>query len=184
MADIVADTKRAGAVIRNLRDLYREQVGDLKIVDLNVIVEETMRLLRSEIVVRHVSLTTERDPRVLEVLGNKVQLQQVVVNLVMNAIQAMQDSDREVRRIRITAAHRGRKAEIRVEDRGPGIDPDKIAHIFDPLATWKSGGTGIGLAISNAIIRAHGGRMWAKNRRGGGACVGYTLPLLKEGERR
>jgi PAS domain S-box-containing protein len=184
MAEIVADTKRAGDVIRNLRALYREQVGDLTIVDLNVIVEETVRLLRSEIVLRHVSLTTERDPRVLEVLGNKIQIQQVVVNLVINAIQAMQDSDREVRRVRITTAHRGREAEVRVEDRGPGIDTDKIDHIFDPLATWKPGGIGIGLAISNAIIRAHGGRMWAKNRPGSGACVGYTLPLLKEGERR
>ncbi len=182
MADIVSDTKRAGDVIRNLRDLYREQVGDFQLVNLNTIVMETTRLLRGEIVVRHVVLTMACDEGVLEVLGNRVQIQQVIVNLVMNAIQAVQDLDRDLRRVRITTTRRGGEIAVRVGDRGPGINAERIEHIFKPLATWKPGGTGMGLAISNAIIRVHGGFMTAENRPGGGACVSFTLPVPKEGE--
>ena len=182
MADIVADTKRAGAVIRNLRDLYREQVGEFKLLDLNSIIQETTRLLRGEIVVRHVMLTMDNDPGELEVLGNRVQIQQVIVNLVINAIQAVQDFERGLRRVRIKTTRRGGEISVWVQDRGPGIDTDRVEQIFQPLATWKPGGTGMGLAISNAIILAHGGRMTAENRPGGGASVGFTLPVPEESE--
>jgi PAS domain S-box-containing protein len=182
MAEIVADTKRAGEVIHNMRDLYRKQTGDVRTVDLNTIIEETTRLLRGEVVVRRVELMTELDPLALKVFGNKIQLQQVVVNLVMNAIQAVQGLDRNLRRVRIAAAPRGPEVAVWVEDRGLGIDPDKIDRIFEPLVTWKPGGTGMGLTISNAIIEAHAGHMWAENRAGGGARVGFTLPVLEEGE--
>ena len=182
MAEIVSDTKRAGDVIRNLRDLYREQMGDFRPVDLNSVVLETTRLLRGEIVLHHVVLTMDCKTGELEVLGNRIQIQQVIVNLVMNAIQAVQVLDRDLRRIRITTTRQNGEIALQVEDRGQGIDIDRIDQIFQPLATWKPGGTGMGLAISNSIILAHGGRMTAKNRPSGGASVGFTLPVPEEGE--
>jgi two-component system sensor kinase FixL len=127
-------------------------------------------------------LTTDCELGELGVLGNRVQIQQVIVNLVMNAIQAVQGLERELRRIRITTTRLDGEISVQVGDRGPGIDADRIGHIFEPLATWKPGGTGMGLAISTAIIRAHGGQMTVENRPSGGACVGFTIPVSKEGE--
>jgi signal transduction histidine kinase len=114
--------------------------------------------------------------------GNGIQIQQVLVNLVMNGIQAMSDTARDDRRIHIATACDANEVKAWVEDKGLGIDADKIDRIFEPLATWKPGGTGIGLAISNAIITAHRGRMWAENRPAGGARVGFALPVLREGK--
>ena len=111
--------------------------------------------------------------------GNRIQLQQVLVNLLMNGIQAMSDTVREDRLLQIITACDKDEVKAWVEDNGPGIDADKIDRIFEPLVTWKPGGTGMGLAINNTIIEAHGGKMWAENRPEGGARVGCTLPMLK-----
>jgi signal transduction histidine kinase len=114
--------------------------------------------------------------------GNGIQIQQVLVNLVMNGIQAMSGTARDDRRIHIATAYNANEVKAWVEDKGPGIDANKIDRIFEPLATWKPGGTGMGLAISNSIINAHRGRMWAENRPEGGARVGFALPVLREGQ--
>ena len=182
MAEIVADAKRAGDVIRNLRQLYREQKVEFLPVDINEIIEETIQLLHSEFIIQRVVLTTEYASSIPWVNGNKVQVQQVLVNLVMNGNQAMSDKARDDRRIHIVTAYDGDEVKAWVEDNGTGIDPDRIDRIFEPLATWKPGHTGMGLAISNSIIKAHGGRMWAENRPEGGARVGFALPLPKEEE--
>jgi len=101
----------------------------------------------------------------------------------MNGNQAMGGIPRDKRRLNIVTAFDENKAKAWVEDSGPGIDPDKIDDIFEPLVTWKSGGTGMGLAISNSIIEAHGGKMWAENISTGGARVGISLPVWKEQEK-
>jgi PAS domain S-box-containing protein len=177
MAEIVADAKRAGDVIRNLRQLYREQRVEFLLIDLNDIVEETIQLLHSEFIIQRVALTTEYASSMPWVNGNRVQVQQVLVNLVMNGNQAMSDKVRDDRRIHIVTAYDASEVKAWVEDNGSGIDPDRIDRIFEPLATWKPGHTGMGLAISNSIIQAHGGLMWAENRPEGGARVGFALPL-------
>ncbi len=182
LADIAADTKRAGEVIRNLRELYREQKGKYQALDINAIVDETIKLIHSEFVMQHVVLTTECASSIPMMNGNRIQIQQVLVNLIMNGNQAMSDTARDDRRLHIATTYDENEVKAWVEDYGPGIDVDKIDSIFEPLATWKSGGTGMGLAISNSIIEAHGGRMWAENRPGGGARVGFTLPVLKGGK--
>ena len=179
--EIIADTKRAGAVIRNLRELYSEQKGEYFPVDINTVVDETTKLLHSELVKQHVVLTTQCTPPIPLVKGNRIQIQQVLVNLIMNGIQAMQDIVHDDRRIHIKTFHDENEVKVQVEDGGTGIDEDKIDNIFEPLVTWKPGGTGMGLAINHSIIVAHGGRMWAENRTGGGACVGFVLTKLKEG---
>ncbi len=182
MAEIVADTKRGGEVIRNLQELYRDQGSKFEPVDINSVVHETMKLLRGEFVKGHVACATECTPSVPKVAGNRIQLQQVLVNLIMNGVQAMRDSRRGERRLRIITEHDADEVKARVEDRGPGIDVNIIDRIFEPLATWKPGGTGMGLAISNSIIRSHGGRMYAENLHDGGARVGFVLPVQTKGQ--
>lgn len=177
MSEIVADAKRAGNVIRGLRELYREHKEDFSLIDINSQVAETTRLLHSEMVLQQVQLTTECAASLPGVNGNNVQIQQVLFNLIMNGVQAMGSVPRGGRLVCVTTALQENEVMVRVEDRGPGIDPDKIDRIFEPLATWKPGGTGMGLAISNSIIQAHGGRMWAENGPDGGARVGFAIPV-------
>ena len=182
LAEIVADTKRGGEVIHNLRELYREQKGEYQPVDINAVIEETRSLLHSEFVVQHITATSETAPSTPLVDGNRIQIQQVLVNLMMNGVQAMAETAHEDRRLRIETSSGANEVRVSVEDHGHGIDPEKIDSIFEPLATWKPGGTGMGLAISNSIIQSHGGRMWAENRIEGGARVGFSLPVQNEEE--
>ncbi len=181
MAAIAADAKRAGEVLHNLRDLYREQKGEFAPVDITQVVEEVMRLLHSELVLERVELTTECAPSMPLVDGNRVQLEQVLVNLMMNGIQAMSGMTGDSRRLYVGTKFDVDEVTVWVEDRGAGIDLDTIDHIFEPLATWKPGGTGMGLAVSNSIVEAHGGRMWAQNLPDIGARVGFALPVKKAG---
>jgi signal transduction histidine kinase len=102
------------------------------------------------------------------------------MNLITNAHEAMSGIREADRRLLVTAAHEGSEVIVHVQDSGPGIDPDRIDRIFEPLATWKPGGTGMGLAISSSLIKAHGGRMWAENLPGGGARVGFAVPIAGE----
>jgi signal transduction histidine kinase len=177
MSEIVADAKRAGDVIRGLRELYREHKEDYSLIDINTLVAETTRLLHSEMVLQQVELTSECAAWLPRVNGNSVQIQQVMFNLIMNGVQAMGSMPRGERLVRVATALRENEVIVRVEDNGPGIDEDKIDRIFEPLATWKPGGTGMGLAISSSIIQAHGGRMWAENGPDGGARVGFAIPV-------
>ena len=180
MAAIVSDAKRAGEVIRNLRELYKDHKAESLPVDLNRLIEETLHLLKSEFVFQQVQVSQELTPSLPRVSGNRAQLQQVLVNLIMNGNAAMSRMDPQRRRL--TIASEGGEAEIRiwVEDCGPGIDKGQIESIFEPLATWKPGGTGMGLAISNSILESHHGYMWAENRPESGARVGFTLPVSQE----
>ena len=182
IADVIADTKRAGRVIHNLRELYTKQDGKLLPVDVNTIVEETINLLHSELVTQQVQITKTCASNIPMVNGNPTQIQQVIVNLIINAIDAMQDIKQDDRQLMITTKYRADEVLVLVEDCGVGINADIIDDIFDLLETWKPDGMGMGLAISNSIIEAHGGRMWAENRPKGGACVGFTLPILNESD--
>jgi signal transduction histidine kinase len=184
IADIIADTKRAGDVIRNLRELYREHKGEYTPVDINSVAEEAIQLLHSDFVIKQVELISELVPSVPLVNGNRFQLQQVLVNLIMNGEQAMSNVAQDDRKLHIATTFDEYEVKLWVDDFGPGIEEDKIDHIFEPLVTWKPGGTGMGLAISNSIIEAHGGRMWAENRSEGGAHVGFTLPVIKKDKKK
>ena len=183
LAGIVADTKRARDVMSNLRAVFSEQKTEFLPLDPNDTVEETMRLLHSEFVEQRITVTTECVPSIPMVNGNRIQLQQVLVNLILNGNQAMSQSEADDRRLHIATAFDGEEVRVWVEDHGPGIDADKLDEIFQPLTTWKPGGTGMGLAISNSIIQGHRGRMWAENRQEGGARVGFSLPLPNKTDR-
>jgi len=181
MADIIEDAKRAGDVIRSLRELYREQKGEFLPVDVSAVITETEHLFHSEFVLQSVSLTIKCAPSIPVLNGNKVQIQQVLVNLIANGIQAVRSLAENERRLHVEAAYDTNNVKVWVEDCGPGIDADRIERVFEPLATWKPGGTGMGLAVSNSIINAHGGTMFAENNPDGGARVGFVIPVLEKG---
>jgi signal transduction histidine kinase len=174
MGEIVQDAKRGGNVIRNLRDLYREHKGEFQPVDINDILKESTQLLHSEFVLNDVAVANELASSLPMITGNKIQLQQVLVNLIMNGMQAVTSRGRDDRRLRIVTTCEANELKVCVEDNGVGIDPDTIERIFEPMVTWKPGGTGMGLGISTLIIEGHGGKMWAENRPEGGARVGFS----------
>jgi signal transduction histidine kinase len=180
LALIVADTKRAGDIIRNLREIYREHKGEYNLIDINLVVEDVLKLLQSDLVSKHIQITTELASSSLMINGNRMQIQQVLVNLIMNSVEAMIDNTRGDRKLYVVALQENDKVKVWVDDNGSGINSDKIDQIFEPLITWKSGGTGMGLAIGNSIIKAHKGRMWAENKPERGARVGFIIPLYKK----
>ena len=152
---------------------------EFKHYDLNKLFRDTEKLLHSELVMNHVLLNMEIQSSIPIMNGNKVQIQQVLFNLIMNAKQAVENKSRDDRKIEVKAVFDNSDFNVSVIDNGIGIVSDKIDQIFEPFATWKPGGTGMGLAISNTIIESHGGKMWAENRLDGGAIVGFSLPLIK-----
>ena len=178
MQDIVSDTKRASDVIRNLRDLYREQKGEFVSFDINDVIKETLVLMHSEMIKYDAKPAIQLAEDIPKLKGNKVQIQQVVVNLILNALEAMMSINARTFNLKIVAFKNNRVVTVYIDDEGPGIDMDKIDRIFEPLATWKSGGTGMGLAISNSILESHGGNMFVKNLEKGGARVGLNLPIF------
>jgi C4-dicarboxylate-specific signal transduction histidine kinase len=178
VGDIISDTKRAGAVIRNLRELYRKQKIEFLPIDINSVVDETLRLLHSEMIMQHVEFTRELESSLPPVNGNRVQIQQVLVNLILNALNAMSGKANENRQLHVKSAFKKNKIYVWVEDNGTGIDSKKMDQIFEPLVALEPGGSGMGLAISNSIIESHGGKMSAENKDEGGARVGFFIPLL------
>jgi PAS domain S-box-containing protein len=180
IGDIISDTKRAGEVIRNLRDIFREHKGEFYQVDLNAVVRETIQLLHSEMIFNQIRQTVNYAQKIPLVEGNRIQLQQVLLNLILNGIEAMKSIIGDDRHLHVETKGDQKEILVWIDDKGTGIEPKIIGRIFEPMATWKPGGMGMGLAISNTIIRAHGGRMFAENRPEGGARVGFVLPVKKK----
>ncbi len=181
LTDIIADGKRSGDILRNLRDLFSGQKIEFRLLGVNAMVEETIRMLNSEFVFRGLTIHSDLSDTLPAVMGNRTQLQQVLINLINNAKQAMQQSAKADQSISIITA-RGRDGEVQVtvEDNGPGIDPEKLEGIFEPLTTLKPDGLGMGLSISRSIVQAHGGRIWAENLPAGGARISFTLPAVEK----
>jgi two-component system sensor kinase FixL len=180
LTDIIADGKRSGDILRNLRDLFRKQRTEFEPLNVNGVVQETLRILHSEFVIQGLTIHQDLTDTLSDVMGNKVQLQQVLINLFRNANQAMQQSAKEDRSISVITS-RGNESEVQVqvEDSGPGIDPEQLEVIFDPLTTLNPDGLGMGLSISRSIVHAHGGRIWAENKPSGGARICFTLPAAE-----
>jgi signal transduction histidine kinase len=182
--DIVADDKRAGEVIHRLRALIKK--GDLEYapLDLNEVVSEVAWLVRSDVVFRNVSMSLELAPDLPRVRGDRVQLQQVVLNLVLNGLEAMREPGAGERTLVIRTARDGAAGvEVAVQDSGIGIDEQEVDRMFRPLYTTKPEGLGMGLAIARTIVDAHGGRLGAANNVHGGATFRFTVPVTTENER-
>jgi signal transduction histidine kinase len=180
LADIAADDHRAGEVIRRMRALLRKEASEPTVLDVNDLVNDVAGLIRGEMILQNVSLSLDLSARPRYVHGDRVQLQQVLLNLVMNAIDAMKDTEGSDRRVIVhTAETKGRTVEIVIEDNGTGVPPDKSDQIFEPFVTTKPHGMGLGLSICRSIIQAHGGQIGSANRPSGGARFWFTLPAAE-----
>jgi hypothetical protein len=150
----------------------------VKNIDLNDLVRETVEFLSALAIARKVELVSVITPDALPILGDRIQLQQVILNLVVNGIDAVKDTSTENRIISIRTSRVETFAELSVSDRGPGIPEDKLKEVFEPFYTSKVQGMGMGLSIARTIIEAHHGLIYAKNRDHGGASFRIRLPPL------
>ena len=176
--DILQDDRRAGEVIRRTRSLLRKAPFELTKLDLNAVVRETVEFLSALAIGRKVELGSVLTPIVLPIIGDRIQLQQVILNLAVNAIDAMADMPVENRKISIRTSRVEDFAELSISDSGPGIPAEKLKEIFEPFFTSKAEGMGMGLSIARTIVEAHKGRISAENRPGGGASFRIRLPLV------
>jgi two-component system sensor kinase FixL len=176
LADIVKSDHRAGAVIQRLRSMLRKEETQRVALDLNDVVEESLHVLRSDLLNRHVVVSTDLASMLPAVSGDCNQLQQVLLNFMMNGCDAM-DGQAGQRSLRLATRQTAQgHVEVTVSDRGAGIAPADLERIFEPFMTTKSHGLGLGLSICRSIVEAHGGRLWASNNADAGATPHLELP--------
>jgi PAS domain S-box-containing protein len=176
LQEIVGASKRAGDVIRRVRTWLTRDQPVLQDLDINQVVSDVEPLIHSELIIRHVALTLDLAPGLPPISADRVQLQQVILNLALNGIEAMHEQRNGNRLLTITTSLAGRGVMMAVRDRGTGIHPDHMDRLFDPFFSTKPTGLGVGLRICWSIVTAHGGRIWAENNPDGGATFFFTLP--------
>jgi signal transduction histidine kinase len=174
LADIVQSGEYAAAVTERFRAFLHKEGATTETLDLNSVVNEVEVLVRAELASRRVSLELQLASRRQRILGDRIQLQQVLLNLLLNSADAVSDRSPGLVTIRTRGVHRG--VELLVEDNGPGFSPDQLAGCFRPFVSTKPKGMGMGLAICEEIVRIHGGKFTVLNRSSGGARVRIVLP--------
>ncbi len=177
ISDIKRDDLRASEVIRRMRSLLKRAPFEKKEIDLNQTMREAFDFLKLQASTRNVAIYLQTSPQTLLVEGDPVQLQQVILNLVVNSMDAMARMPYGRTIIGRTEVNGGASAVISICDSGPGIPQDRLNEIFDPFFTTKEQGMGIGLSIARTIVLAHSGQIWAENQSGGGAVFHLSLPL-------
>jgi signal transduction histidine kinase len=183
LADIRKDDQRAGAVIDRMRGLIKRRESERTLLDLNLLAGEVFSLVRFEAETRRVELTLEIAPGLPSVQGDRVQLQQVLLNLLLNAMDAVSGNPLVRRLVSMGARLVGERVEVNVSDNGHGISAENLRRVFEPFFTSKPNGLGLGLPISRGIIEAHGGRLWVENNPTGGTTFRFSLPVAKGGVR-
>jgi C4-dicarboxylate-specific signal transduction histidine kinase len=179
LCDICADTERAAEVIRRLRGMLKRDTPGLTSLDLNQLIRDVDRIAHGDAVAHNVAVELDLSPGVLLVKADNVQLQQVLLNLMLNAFSAMDEAqlNGERRLIVRTKSIDASNALLELEDSGTGIAPEKLESIFDAFVTNKRDGLGIGLAISRTIVERHSGKIWAANNPDRGATFSIRLPV-------
>ena len=178
---VVNDTHRAGDIIHGIRAHIEKVPPRSARFDINDAINELIALARTEVVEKGVSLRIRLAEGLSPVQGDRVQLQQVVLNLILNAVEAMRSVDGAPRELSISTERRGAdEVLVAVRDSGPGIDPEHLERVFASFYTTKPSGLGLGLSICRSIIDAHGGRLWAGANEPGGAVFQFTLPALSK----
>jgi PAS domain S-box-containing protein len=184
VADILRDDQRAGQVIDRLRSLLKGRSLETTPLELPGVISEVFSLVRADAAARHVKLESSAAPNLPKVQGDRIHLQQVLLNLLINAMDAVDGCAPDRLSIQVSVRQTDpTTVEVRVADHGPGIPVESLARLFEPFFTTKAKGMGMGLAVSKTIIEAHKGKLWAENLAEGGACFCFTLPVARdEGE--
>ena len=175
--DIADDVARAGEVLRHMRTLIKKETANFQSLDLNQLVQEVVGLLRNDAMIHKVAIELHLDPELPAVNGDRIQLQQVVMNLLLNAFDAIEGGKSTNRTVRVENGARDSEVRVTVGDRGPGIPRQTLERLFEPFNTSKPQGLGMGLSISRSIVNLHGGRLWAENNSDGGATFSFALPI-------
>ncbi len=177
LTDIRRDDKRAGNVIDRMRALYKRRSVTLNRLDLREVVEDTIAITRADAAARQVKVTVQIPPQLPEAQGDRVHLQQVLLNLILNGMDAMSTIPKSRRSLVVRVWEtKNSNLQVDVTDQGTGIAPDVAERIFEPFFTTKSNGMGMGLAISQSIIEAHGGDVWVDSKPGKGTTFSFILP--------
>jgi two-component system, LuxR family, sensor kinase FixL len=179
LVDIARDDRRAADVIDGMRKFLKSREIEFTQVPVTAMIHEVMTLMRSDAIVRNVVLDCVSQPGLPSIRGDRVHLSQVLINLLINAMDAVTNAPPGDRRVSLHVnTDSNGDIEIAVRDSGPGISPDMIERIFEPFFTTKTSGMGIGLSVSRTIVDAHGGKLWAENAPAGGAVFHVRLPTF------
>ena len=179
LADIRRDDSRAAEIIKRLRALLKHGDLEAKEIDLAEVMNDTIRLIEHQAAEQGVVLKVRSMPDNLWVRADRVHIQQVILNVAMNAMDAMQSLPPSARKLELYVNRRNGDVTVSIKDTGTGIQEDKLASIFEPFVTTKKQGTGIGLSIARTIINTYGGKIWAENEAGGGAIFHFTLRSVR-----
>jgi PAS domain S-box-containing protein len=177
---VVRDADRARDIVGRMRDQMKKAPPRRERFDLNAALSEVLVLAQSVIHKNSVSVETRLSDGLLHVLGDRIQLQQVLLNLILNAAEAMGSAEETARELSISTQQNRLGALVAVRDSGPGIDPEHLDRVFDAFYTTKSSGTGMGLSICRSIMDAHGGKLWVEANEPRGAVFQFTLPKAQE----
>ena len=178
---VVGDTDRAGDMIGRMRDQIKKAPPRKEQFDLNEAINEVIVLGRNAVIKNGVSVQTRLSEGLFPIHGDRVQLRQVVLNLLLNAVEAMGSVEAKPRDLLISTEQDHRGVLVAVRDAGPGLDPSHLERVFDAFYTTKAGGMGMGLSICRSIIDAHGGRLWAEANEPRGVIFQFTLPAVQVG---
>ena len=177
LGDIVAQDRRAGEVIRRLRALFKKGETQFQALDANELVREVLELAHSDLITRNIEVVTQASPQLPAMLGDRVEMQQVLLNLIVNACEAMSADGPKEHALTIRTESAADGVQLSIIDRGPGIPADMQERLFEPFFTTKPQGLGLGLSISRSIITAHRGRIWGTNNPDRGATFHIVLPV-------
>jgi len=179
LRDVRDDDTRIEKVVERHRTMLKKKDLETQSIDIGDVVRESVALLSHEIETRHAVVTTQFSSAAGKVAGDPVLLQQVVVNLITNALDAMADTPVDVKQIVVRTVHAGDHVEVSVRDHGAGLAPSMADRLFEPFVSTKQHGLGIGLSIVRGIVEAHGGTIQARNAGDGGAEFRFTVPIAQ-----
>jgi signal transduction histidine kinase len=180
LADMIGNSHRAADVIRRIRALCQKAEPHKTPLNVNEVIDEVLYLIQREVIDHGVAIGRELAPNIAPVFGDPVELQQVIINLVMNGMEAMSAVANGKRNLMIRSQQNADEVLVQVEDSGIGIAPENFDRLFNSFYTTKPSGMGMGLSICRSIIEAHGGKLWASSNSGPGAVFQFTLPQRQE----